>query len=78
MTDAGYNDSVITYSKTYAHLFFAIVDVGLTSSIGAAFLFDGLVDLGVLKDGSFVTLGSYFTCVVGIFSAWTYALLFHE
>jgi len=53
MTDAGWNDCILVNlwpNDHFAHLFWGVLDVGLTSSIGLAFLFDALLDAKILKN----------------------------
>jgi hypothetical protein len=55
MSDAGWYDCIFSVhgDKTDLwHLFFGVVDVGLTSSIGLTFGFIGMVDIGWLDDNS--------------------------
>jgi hypothetical protein len=52
----------LTGQKTLLSYLVGLIDVGLTSSIGLSFLYNGLVDVGVMKENtlsSFVVLLSY-------------------
>jgi len=52
------------------HYFVNIVDVGLTSTIGYAFLIAALLDVGFLSQDSPVTWALYFSGATGIFYGW--------
>lgn len=77
MTDAGWNDCILVNlwpKNTFAHIFWAVIDVGLTSSIGLAFLFDALLDAKIIKNKA-STYYSYFIGMGLIFTAWTYCMV---
>jgi len=73
MTFAGITDCLIPHilPKNIAiHYFFGIVDVGLTSSIGYAFLIAGLLDCGVLSQDSPITWALLGSGMTAIFYGW--------
>jgi len=73
MTDAGWNDCILPglwKNNNLIHAFFGIIDVGLTSTIGMAFLFDGLIDVGILKPDSKETKKYFLSGMGAIFIGW--------
>lgn len=74
MSDAGFNDCILAVNGTQGdlyHIFFGILDVGLTSSIGLTFAFNGLVDIGLIPETNalFAVLGVLYGC---LFAGWYY------
>lgn len=74
MSDAAFNDCILAVHgdmQDLLHIVVGIIDVGLTSSIGLTFAFNGLVDVGLLTEGRclFGLLGLLYT---GLFAAWYY------
>lgn len=49
--------------KTFLSYAVGLIDVGLTSSIGLSFLFNGLVDVGVMKEN---TLSSFVVATLSL------------
>lgn len=75
MTDAGWNDCLLPnlfVGNKFIHNYYEIIDVGLTSTIGFAFLINGLLDAGTLKQNSPVTWAIFGVGTLGIFVAWTF------
>lgn len=52
--------------KTTASYIVGLIDVGLTSSIGLSFLFNGLVDTGILQENKTST---FVVCIIDDFSS---------
>lgn len=55
MPDAGFNDCILAEhgnQKDFIHLFFGVLDVGLTSCIGLSFTFNALVDWRIIDEES--------------------------
>lgn len=78
MTDAGWNDCLLPNlfpNNKFVHFYYAIIDVGLTSTIGFMFMIDGLLDAGVLKPKSPVTWSILATGAIAIFVGWYFALV---
>jgi len=77
MSDAAFVDCIMSAhgnQTDLVHIIFAVIDVGLTSSIGMSFFWDGLVDVGILSEN--ITLYSMmFLSYVAIFSAWFYTII---
>lgn len=59
--------------KSLAGMITGLIDVGLTSSIGMSFLFNGLIDLGILRETSYFTIFSMLATYFGLFVAWIYS-----
>ena len=57
-------------TDNWASLIFELIDVGLTSSIGLAFLFDAIIDTGLIKDTNPLTFVAYGLGVLVIFYEW--------
>jgi len=79
MPDAAYTDCWLSANpgNIYWDYFCAILDVGLTSSIGLSFFFSGLVDVGLLNENikTYTLMGfSYAT----IFAAWTWSFYYQN
>lgn len=73
MTDAGWYDCIlpnIWKDDKLIHDFYGIIDVGLTSSIGYAFLILGLLDVGILCEKSRWSWGIWGAGTAAIFYGW--------
>ncbi len=80
MTDAGWNDCLLPNlfpHDKFIHQFYAIVDVGLTSTIGYSFLILGLLDAGILSQKSKITWGIYIVGTILIFYGWIKTIVGH-
>jgi hypothetical protein len=58
MPDAGLTDTILAVHGSpgdWIHVFFGVLDVGLTSSIGLSFTFNALVDWRIINENSLAT-----------------------
>jgi len=76
MSIAGINDCLLPLNGDQAdfiHQFFMIMDVGLTSTIGMTFGFNGLIDIGVITEG--IATFTVWGFLAGlIFGLWFYTI----
>lgn len=72
MTDAMFVHCFLTGQKTLLSYLVGLIDVGLTSSIGLSFLYNGLVDVGVMKENTLSSFVVMFGSYALIFCAWVY------
>jgi len=78
MSDAAFNDCFLSVNgnqNDVFHLVFGVIDAGLTSSIGASFIFLGLIDVGVIGQSSKFTITAMFLTYLAIFAAWICAVV---
>lgn len=76
MSDAFFNDSILSVNGTQSdllHFVFMIIDVGLTSTIGMTFAFNGLIDVGLISEST--TTFTVWGFLSGLlFGLWTYVI----
>jgi len=77
MTDAMFVHCFVAGEDTWLAYVLGLIDVGLTSSIGLSFLFNGLVDVGLMQGNTFPSFMVMFGSYGLIFGAWIYALQYH-
>jgi len=78
MSDAALNDCFMMVNGNTSdllHLITGVIDAGLTSSIGASFIFLGLIDVGVIGQNSKATITAMLLTYLAIFIAWIYAII---
>jgi len=78
MSSAGLVDSVLAYvgnPNDWLHWILMEIDLGLTSSIGVSFFFDGLVDTGLINEDSKATKVSMMVTYASMFIGW--GVVFH-
>jgi len=77
MSDAAYNDcwiSVNPGTNPNFDLFIGLLDVGLTSSIGLSFFWNGLIDIGALNE-NWKTFTAMFVSYASLFAGWYYVIV---
>eukprot|EP01119_Soliformovum_irregulare_P006469 TRINITY_DN184_c0_g1_i2.p1 TRINITY_DN184_c0_g1~~TRINITY_DN184_c0_g1_i2.p1 ORF type:complete len:282 (-),score=15.07 TRINITY_DN184_c0_g1_i2:562-1407(-) len=77
MTDAMFNDCFLARhgnQHDWVHFMFMLVDLGLTSSVGLSFAWNGLVDIGWINENSRKTQVGMLVSYLGLFGSWAYAI----
>jgi len=77
MPDAMLTDCLLPHwgnPDDWPHFLIAVLDVGLTSSIGLSFGFLGLIDLGIISENSTGTIVTMVCSYLFFFGAWSYVI----
>jgi len=76
MSDAMFVHSFFD-EKSIAGQITGLIDVGLTSSVGLSFLYNGLVDLNIISERSVLSIVVMLLSYIALFGAWLYSFATH-